>query len=880
MDYPPPNGYFAGDFIVYGRLEAGGSVSRGFRIYPPDTKNSSEATLAEIHANLVRYLQALPDNAAVQWKWRKDSDYNQALDYYDSESAKATVPAIREVRDQTSAYFRGLMAKKELRREHLEIYPCLKVPKSGPLLTSKTALADFYRTTLAQFATLFEQIQSELIACLGGEIVVTAMSREDHFLRTFLFYNPDFTGNFAELRDYFDPGASILENCLTGDLDARHDFGRLFFGGHYHGLVVLEMLGSHTYETMIAHLTKAAFIGYEITLNARPLDTRTLIEREERESQALQMQELDDLDKKGVSSPSRRSTVRQKEAKVDKLSEGHARFFAVTFIVRVWAPNETELTSRLSAIKTAALGMKNLRVLEKHLPPTALDLLYFSLPGNPLAVYSNREVEMADEHLANLIPFSASFTGDLDQPQALYRSSDGGLLGVRLLKNNVPQHTGVLGASRSGKSFWFDDMLHQSAIYSEYDVIVESGLTHLPFSRAFGIEPIIIRRDGNITINYLDTGGLPLSKEHVGLAITQALQMTGKTDDPRLTNARKAYLAHYVSTVLEEAADNWLRGNVPRIPKIQREACAVHRWHKTHMKADDTAIEAYTDLRARLEASDPLALEFCALITDDEVSAFIAHRATASLWKDHVFSYFSPEDYPRHSDLYELVAFRPKTEHDKQEIQDLADLLREWTADLGSYGPLFDGVTNCNLAGRVVHFELGVADKTDRTLKIAASLTIAGKIRQHIIRMPRSVPKRFTWEEFAADMDVPDNDKLASELIAQLAKYNCTFTYIIQNYGQFRDSPVAAPLLGNTSQFFLFRQEDPKDIADLGARIHMPESLCDAVSKYRKVVNMPANDRYARFCYFSRAAFPEIAGSGDFYPAQSAVKQVHQASAA
>jgi hypothetical protein len=175
-------------------------------------------------------------------------------------------------------------------------------------------------------------------------------------------------------------------------------------------------------------------------------------------------------------------------------------------------------------------------------------------------------------------------------------------------------------------------MLHQSAIYSEYDVIVESGLTHLPFSRAFGIEPIIIRRDGNITINYLDTGGLPLSKEHVGLAITQALQMTGKTDDPRLTNARKAYLAHYVSTVLEEAADNWLRGNVPLIPKIQREACAVHRWHKTHMKADDTAIEAYTDLRAKLEASDPLALEFCALITDEEVSAFIAHRATASLW--------------------------------------------------------------------------------------------------------------------------------------------------------------------------------------------------------------------------------------------------------
>jgi hypothetical protein len=60
----------------------------------------------------------------------------------------------------------------------------------------------------------------------------------------------------------------------------------------------------------------------------------------------------------------------------------------------------------------------------------------------------------------------------------------------------------------------------------------------------------------------------------------------------------------------------------------------------------------------------------------------------------------------------------------------------------------------------------------------------------------------------------------------------------------------------------------------------MPESLRDAVSKYRKVVNMPAGGRFSRFCYFSRAAFPEIAGSCDFHPAQSAVEQVQQASVA
>ena len=878
--YPPPNGYFAGDFIVYGSLEKGGTVSRGFRLFPPDTKASSEQTLAALHENLVRYLQSVPDNQAVQWKWRKDSDYSQTLDYYDAQTARVEAGPIRAVREQASGYFRDLMNRKELRREHLEIYPCITLDRAGPLIATSAGLAELYRAILAQLTNVFAQIHSEIFSCFGGEIVVTPMTAEDHFLRTYLFYNPDFTGALPLLRSVFDPADSILTNCQATEIDARNTSGRLYFGGHYHGIVVLEMLGSHTYETMIQHLTKAEFIDYEITVNLRPLDTRKLIEREERESQALQRQEVDDQEKQGITSPSRRSTVRLKEALVDKLSGGLSRFFAVTFAVRVWAPNEILLTARMSAIKTGALGMKNMRVLEQHLPPTALDLLYLTLPGNAFHRYAARETEIADEHLANLIPFSASFNGDLDQPQALYRSSDGGLVGVRLQKHNVPQHTAVLGASRSGKSFWFDDLLHQTAPYFAYDVIVESGLTHLPYSRAFDLEPIVIRRDGTISINYLDTGGLPLSKEHLGLAITQALQMTGKTDDRRLFATRKAYLTHYVSTVLDEAADNWLRLHPEAIPRVQREACAVHHWHKRCMKEDDTPIEAYTDLKAKLAAKLPAAIEFMAGISDSAIQAFTDDRATAHVWRNHVFSYFQPEDYPRHSDLFELVAFRPKADHDSQEIQELAGLLREWTADRGSYGPLFDGVTNCDLGGRVVHFELGVADKTDRTLKIAASLTIAGKIRQHIIRMPRSVPKRFTWEEFAADMDVPDNDKLASELIAQLAKYNCVFTYIIQNYGQFRDSPVAAPLLGNTSQFFLFRQEDPKDIADLGARIHMPESLRDAVSKYRKVVNMPAGGRFSRFCYFSRAAFPEIAGSCDFHPAQSAVEQVQQASVA
>lgn len=867
MEYQPPNGYFARDFIVYGSLEKGGSISRGFRLFPPDLSGASEQTLAEIHGAITRYLQAVPLHQRDQWQWRKSSDYRDALDRYDAETAKFTNPDARRLREHTSKHFREMAQRRELHREHLEIYPTLRIAKAGPAFASRASLKEFFKTQLDHFETAFQQIQSELSSAFGNELVIEPMNREDHYLTTFLWYNPDFMGRPADLLPHFDASRSIHWNCKRSDISTTKA-GRLYYGGNYHGILVLRLMGSHTGETMMHHITKAAFVGYQVTVCCTPLDTQKVIQRHEAEARSLQLQEVDEAQKKGVSSAMRQATIEMKSERVRELSRGHTRLFNVTLVIHAWADNEATLASRISALKQAVINMKNAQVYDQHLPASALDLLYCTLPGNGFHPYDSRAIEIEDHHLANFLPFSASFTGDLANAQALCESADRSLTGIRFNVHGQPQHTGILGGTGTGKSTTYRNFMFQTADYFDFDVIVESGLWHADYTRSYKCEPIVVKRDGNVSLNYLDTGGLPLSAEHIGLAVTQTLHMAGHVSDERLQNRRKTYLTYYLRQLYQEAFENWQRKNGERVELMQREAAAVHRWQQQKMNSDDTLLMAYADLRDRVAAQDAEALEFVSKLSERDVTEFVTNRETAHLATGHVFAYFTPEEYPRHAELVDLLSMRPDSQHNAADVSELAELLRNWTADQGAYGPFFDGVTNRSLNARVVHFENGAGDRTDTTLKQAAALTIAGKIRQRIIQLPRALPKRFTWEELAADLDVPQNDKLIAELAAQFRKFNCAFVYLIQNYSQFSQSAICSPLLSNTAQYILHRQEDSKDVADLAPRIGLPESLRDAVTKFPRVVNLPANNRYAKFCYFSKIAYPPIAGAAILHPRQ------------
>jgi len=856
MHRAPPNGYFVRDFIVWGAFRKKSVLTKGFVITPPDTRGAGEGAAARAHEALVRYLQSVPLDLRLQFQWRCNTDYARALDRYDRQTEEHAGNAREQaVRAATSRHFRDLLRERKLRREHLTLFISQPLAATPPALTSRAALRDHYRALLDQCEVRFRELQSELTTALGTDAIVEPMVRRDLQLYTFLFFNPSAQEGSEERVVPFAEDASILHNCLGSDLRTDR-LGRMYLDGHYHGLLVLRQLGSHTFEGMIHGLTKTSLLDYQITLNLQPLETHRIIEREETEQRNLQNQARADT----VVSQTREDTIARKRAIITQLGEGHTRLFATTLIIRAWNADEGRLAADLNALKQAIIAMKNARCYDAHLEATALELFYATLPGNSYHPYQARALEIADEHVANLIPYSASFTGDLAQAQALFLSSENSLVGFRFHVNGLVQHTGVAGGTRAGKSVLYNNLLYQTGPFFDYDVLVEEGGSHTNYAEDHGSKPIVIQKSGNLTINYLDTGGAPLDPDHLAYAISLAAHFAGHTSDERLNARRRAYLAYYLGVLYRETGLDWARRHPAEARLSQREATAIAKWHRLRLTADDTLFDAYTLLRDRLAAGDGEALEFVAAVTEAEITHFLKDPATAHLAERHLFSKFTPEQYPRHSELAELLRLRPSQEHDRGEVAELAALMENWSAT-GEYGPLFDGTTNRRFDTRVVHFELAKADNNDPALRGAIALNLTGRIRQRIVALPRAQRKRFTMEELARLVQMPGGARLALELSAQLAKYNCVFAFILQDFQQIAHLEGISSLLNNTRQWLIGRHDDATELRAFAERIQLPGSLRDAITSYPIPLNLPPERRYSALCYFSRAAVPAISGS-------------------
>ena len=144
-------------------------------------------------------------------------------------------------------------------------------------------------------------------------------------------------------------------------------------------------------------------------------------------------------------------------------------------------------------------------------------MLFQSWPGYPWGGYPHRKLYAETRYLADVLPFSATFTGHLDKAEALYEGPQRNLVGVTTFlgagANATPQHAVMLGMSGAGKSLTVCDLLSQTEAFYDYTVI-EEGLSYETYTRTIepGARPIILQPDGDLTINYLDTDGLPLTR--------------------------------------------------------------------------------------------------------------------------------------------------------------------------------------------------------------------------------------------------------------------------------------------------------------------------------------------------------------------------------
>lgn len=855
MRSSPPNGFFANGMIVYGPLEKGGLASKGFVLGPPDQRGASTDQLNAYQDKIRSLLALLGRDLWAQFQWGCDGDYRPELTAAYREITAITNPEIRRLRLRYWRRHWRKLLQRALRREQLVLFLTIRISaQSGPLMTG-AALCGFYEKMLAQLHTQFDEIADTLRTIFGTDTTVTPMDDLAHFTYCAKFLNPSFAERFdLDYAAQFNPALSLQENCANGDGVGLQRIG-FHLDGRYHSVFAFKRWPSHTAPGIVHRLTGLDFQDYQITVNVEPLPSKREVDREEKAIERLRG-EYRDSERHSLL-----VAIGKKERKIESLSTGFIRPFAVTYIVRVWDETEQGLAAKCAAIKNAINGMAGAQYYECSRPSTAKKLFFASWPGWTHSHYRHRTLYAEDSYLADLLPFSATFTGHLAGAEFMLEGSQRNLVGMRTFLGvpPTPQHTVLLGAAGAGKSRFMHRLLVETAARYPYTVLIEEGLSYEAFTRMMGERPIVLHPDGDLTINYFDTGGMPLGQLQIATGVALVARMIGEAHDAEAQQIRQAMLGQYIGQLYQDAFEEWAKRHRELIPTIQRMACATHRW-KQRMGLGVTELEAFAELRDRLARNDDEAQQFISDITEGDITAFLKNPQTERAVMALAHAHYARGDYPTHASLVELMRFARFPEHKKEQIDHLATLLSAWCAH-GQYGKLFDGATNVSLTGKVAHFELGQIPEQATEIKTAAGLLITGFTRQHIISLPRDRWKRIVYEELARFLDVPGGEKIVAESYAQLRKFNCWTASIVQQYGMFKKSRIRPAVIGNTKQFWLMRQFDRGDVDDIAHDIGLPDSVCASIQNYPMPEQQPAAKKFSSVCFFSPVTDPPLCGT-------------------
>ena len=533
-----PNGHFVNDLIVFNGLNEGGCVSKGFIFEPADLTNAQIGELNDFQDQLSILLASLSEHQRLQIQFFSDADYRPELLRYREETKHATNAWTRRCRNERFERYWLAMTERRLRRQRLVLYVSRKIDSSAKGIQSKSALTEYYEQLLGQLRSEFEHVYELLTNIFSGQGArIKPMKDADHFRHYKTFLNPSLAERFDyDPIDGFDPELSIQENCWHSEGNGQQDFG-FFMDGHYHSLIVLSRWPKATYPGIVHRLTNLRLLDYTITVNVDPLPVRKEISKEEKEHERIAG------DYASERKLSLLTVMEKKQRKISALMQGHTFPFNVLFVIRAWDKSKEGLIAKTTAIKNAINSMNSAQYSESTLPSTSKKLFFQTWPGWTWGKYENRKLYGENRYVADMLPVVATFTGHLDTAEAIYEGPSQNLVGIKTFSgergNQSPQHAVLLGMSGAGKSVTICDLLSQTENYFAYTVIIEEGLSYGIYTQTVepNAKPIIIQPDGDITINYLDTKGLPLTPDHLSSATALVARMVGVKPARRQTNA-------------------------------------------------------------------------------------------------------------------------------------------------------------------------------------------------------------------------------------------------------------------------------------------------------------------------------------------------------
>ena len=837
-----PNGWFTENLIVWNDLDKRGFVSKGFVLDVPDLRHASEHALDRFYESLRQFLHTLDESTRAQIRWSVDSDYREELLAYNKvteDRCETDSWAALTRNERFNRYWRAMQEGK-LRREKLVLFLSKPIGVNPPAGASQELLQEHYKRILAQYGEGFDQHGRVITSLLEPHgCRVTAMSTADLFRYYSTFFNPSYLR-----RDNYDPigqfreEETIHQNCWHQGVQAGKTFG-FFSDGYYHNLIILKRRPQRTRRGIFWALTSLPFLDYAITVNLYPQNVRKEISKAERSLERVR----GDYAAEGKHSLLTSKAV--KEERIRNLAQGDVVPFLYDYVVHVWDSTEDGLISKTRQIETAFGQMEDAQCWTSNLSSAATtkNIWFQTWPGWLWGKYTHHADNGLDEWLADILPFSSTFTGHLKDAEALYDGSNRNLIGVRNFLSGTPQLAVAAGMTRTGKSGFMCDLLSQIDPYYDFTLIVEEGLSYGIWTQAQGHTPIVIQPDGDLCLNYLDTQGAPLTNLQITTAAALVAKMAGHPADEDRRNLRIAQITQYIEQLYTDRFDEWIGEDASRLDSVTRHALATLAYKKDHMPISATFVEAWAELRHVASAEEREKL--IAAPTAEEVSRFIQSPDTERYVRNSAFAFFRAEDYPTHDMLQQMMLVAPFPEHDRDEINHLATLLAPWNEQR-----LVCGHSTLSITGRIAHFDLTYIPESNRQLKELAGFLIANYGRQHIITLPRGKRKRVIFEEVARTLDIPGGEQLVSEFYAQLSKFSTWIISIVQQYSRFQRSGIRPVVFGNAKQFFLMRMNDRRDIEDIAKDIDLSDTAKEAILRYPLPEHLPDGNKYAALTYY------------------------------
>jgi len=865
----PPNGFFVRDLILFNHLRRGGYVAKGFVFEAPDLTNSPVADLNDFQDKLSRLLASLHENQRLQVQYFSDSDYKSELLRFQAETGRFDNVWTKRSRNERFARYWQAMVERKLRRQRVVIYVSRLLDNVPPTFSSNAALREYYLKLLDQQEMEFSHVHQSLVGIFASTGTrVLPMSDLDHFKHYKSFLNPSLAERFDfDPANDFQPDLSIQENCWHSEGNGQSDFG-FYLDGHYHSVIALTRWPRTTYPGIIQLLTNLRLLDYAITVNVDPLPITQEINKEEKEHDRVAG---DYASEKKISLL---TVMDKKQKKIHALMQGQTIPFKALFLIRVWDKSKDGLNAKTGAIKNAINAMNSAQYFESNLPSTSKNLFYQTWPGWTWGRYEHRKLYAEHRYLADMLPVTSTFTGHLTTAEAIYDGPNNNLIGVETFSgskdNQSPQHAVLLGMSGAGKSVTVCDLLSQTEGYFAYTVIIEEGLSYGIYTQTVedGARPIIIHPDGDLTINYLDTKGLPLTPDHLSAATALVARMIGTSSQEDKQMLRQAQIAKYLNLLYEDSFQDWQKKRHDQLLDIARHALALQKFRAEKMPPGATTLETFADFRDQAGSGlipstterrfNDWGQDYVAQFDEGTALKFLKDPRTSREVRNLAFAYFTPEEFPTHRMLQELMMLDP-VGAEREQIIEIATLILPWCRD-GNYGCLFDGTSNLTLTGKIAHFELGYIPESAKELKAAAGFLITNHARKHIITLPRALRKRNVYEEVARFLDIPGGQEIVQESYAQLRKFNCWNISIVQQYARFKQSRIRSAVFGNSRQFFIMRQNDRADLDDMGKDIALPEVTQHAIMNY-PLPDHQSGQKFSPFTYYHTDSGRNLCGT-------------------